>query len=204
MKSQADIVGLVLIVLISIGLLSLAYTWGMPLIQKKQDTSKYERIFKIFDPNNPNSLERKIVYVANSESSEIFSSDYDGTWIIDPNENSISFSFVSKVTGISPKNEWYSLLPNKDCSNPSSQEGILGSDESFIVCTKAKSLGDSFEITFKIWFINLTDPISGKKYLIHIYPESLNASVTKTLKLEYSSAYETSEIRKTNVGIVLL
>ena len=202
MKGQSDIVGMVLVVLISISLLSLAYTWGMPLIQKKQDTTKYERVFSIFDPNNPNSFERKIIYVANTESDYVFSSDYSGNWILDQNENSVSFSFVSKVTGVKASNEWFSLIPSKSCL--ANQEGVLGVDEPFVVCVKSKPIGDSYEITFKIWFINLTDTSQGKKYYIELFPVSLATSEGKTVRIQFQTHFEDNQISKDRVGLVLL
>ncbi len=201
MKGQSDIVSLVLIVVISIGLLGAAYTWSLPLIQKRQDTTKFERIYSFFDPANPNSLERKIIYTARTGSDSIFSSDFEGIWIIDKEENSITFTFFSKVTGFKPTNEWISLIPKSSCP---STTGYLGSDEPFSVCGKAKPAHDGFEVTFKVWFINLTDIDTGENYLIKLNVGGLESATGKSLKIEYDSVEKTQKMVKTNVDVILL
>jgi flagellin-like protein len=64
MKGVSELISVVLVVLIAIALVVMAYTWGLPLIQKMQSRSVTERVAGYFDPNNANSLQRKITNVA--------------------------------------------------------------------------------------------------------------------------------------------
>jgi len=70
LKGQSDIISIVLIIIIAIGLVSTAYTWGIPLIQKQQDTALVVRVANFFSNDNVNSLQKKIVSVATNGGEE--------------------------------------------------------------------------------------------------------------------------------------
>ncbi|HDH91382.1 MAG TPA: hypothetical protein ENF38_00345, partial [Candidatus Aenigmarchaeota archaeon] len=152
MKGQTQIISVVLILALSVSLMATAYTWGLPLIQKRQDTAKFESIFNSFDPTNPNSLERKIIDIANRGGEEVFSLNFKGVWNVNEDENSISFSFLSMISGFVP-GKGITLLPGGSC--PSSGPGRLGIDEPFDICGYSEPSGNKYNITFKIWFRNL-------------------------------------------------
>jgi hypothetical protein len=98
MKAVSEIISVVMIVVISIGLISAAYMYGLPLIQKSQDKSTLERIISFFDYYNPSSLPQKIEFVANTGSTEVLTLDAQGVWEVHPFTdgtlpNSVVFSF---------------------------------------------------------------------------------------------------------------
>lgn len=160
MKGVSEVIAAVLVILIAIGLVATAYTWGLPLIQKTQHRSIVERVASEFDQNNANSLPGKIFTVFSNGGEEIFTVSTDGLWEIypydynGPENNSIRFTFFSKVTNIAPGTGWHSLTPGSSCP-PS--PGLLGIDPSSVVCVKADNFGSGYNITYSLWYRELTD-----------------------------------------------
>jgi len=175
-KAVSEIIALVTITLIGIALAGTAYMWGMPLISKRQDTTQVERLYKYFDRENSNSIVRKIEFVAKNGGQETFASDIDGIWMLhesseaSPNANSIEFTTYSKVSNIAistPTNDigWVALTPGGSCPP---QSGIVGLDPSYVVCAKAGSIADGFNITYRIWFRDLYESTATKGYRIDV------------------------------------
>ena len=71
-KSQVDIISAILVITIALTLVSIAYFWGIPLIQKREASAIIERASKHFDRNNVNSLTRKIEYIARMGGEDTF------------------------------------------------------------------------------------------------------------------------------------
>lgn len=199
MKGQTQIISIILILGISVGLMATAYTWGLPLIQKRQDTAKFEAVFNFFDPSNPNSLERKIVSVANRRGEETLSLDFKGVWSINENENSISFSFLSRISGFA-EDKGIPLVPGGSC--PSSGTGKLGIDEPFDVCGYSKPYEDRYNITFKVWFRELVDE-DGNVYRIKISPLGSSSLLSKSLLIKFGGIREEESLIETKINILL-
>jgi len=184
-KSQVDIISAIIIVIIALTLFSVAYFWGMPLIQKRQDTALVERAFKYFDPNNPNSIGKKIEYVANFGGEQTFSIDLDGIWILHPcdenslENNSLLFTFSSKVSNVAPNLGWIPFSPNIN------EIGKLGLDEPSVIFERADSTGDRYNITFKAWFRELENLDGSKGYKICLVqdPSGRKTSTSKHIKI---------------------
>ena len=183
-KAQADIVSAVLIVMIAIGLTATAFAWGLPLIQKRQDTVVLERVSSYFDQGNANSLPSRIEFVANNGGDQTFALDTNGFWLlracptgeisscnpqpgtdVTKENNSIEFTFFSKVSKIAAGAGYVSLTPGSSCP-PSS--GIVGKDKSSVVCAKSVSRHDGFEITYRIWFRQVSDAASDRGFKIDL------------------------------------
>lgn len=203
-KAQVDIVSAILIVLIALGLTATAYTWGLPLIQKRQDTAVVERIAGNFDQNNVNSLPSRIEFVANNGGEQAFTLDANGVWLLNPcpvqelqscnpkegaaEFNSIEFTFFSKVTDVSDKDAegnpigFISKTPGAGCP-PSA--GILGKDKSSVVCAKSKQAQDGYEITYKVWFRELEESASARGFKIDLikHEGSAYTSAGKTIRI---------------------
>jgi hypothetical protein len=169
MKAISEIVSVVMIIAVSIGLISAAYLYSLPLLEKSQDRSELERIISFFNYYNPSSLPQKIEFVANTGSTETLKLDARGIWEIHPfNEvsplnNSIVFSFISKVTNINTRN-LISLTEGETCPPRS---GVVGKESYSTVCIKGSPAIDGFNITYFIFFRNITSP-SGEIYSINI------------------------------------
>ena len=184
-KSQVDIISAIIIVIIALTLFSTAYFWGMPLIQKRQDTALVERAFKYFDPNNPNSLGNRIEYVANFGGEQSFSIDLNGIWILHPcdensvENNSISFTFSAKVSNVAPNLGWIPFSSNIQ------EIGKLGLDKPSVIFERADSAGDRYNITLKAWFRELENVDGSKAYKICLVkdPSGKSTSTSKTIKI---------------------
>ena len=181
-KGQADTVSVAIIIGISISLLSAAYFWGMPLIHKYQDTSKYKQIYESFSPENPDSLPNKILFlVRNGGRIEYTLPSQVGIRIHDESD-SIEFVFTSKVSGIASDIGWVSLLGGVSCD---ATEGLLGIDKPYLLCAKSERVGDVYQITFNITSRELEDSRSGVVYKIDFYSSSVSSASTNKLLLIY-------------------
>jgi len=187
-KSQVSIISAILILLISIGLVATTYIWSRPLTEKRQTQVVTERIIKAFDKNNVNSLPRKIEYVAGYGGKDTFTSDTEGIWSLfpydytNPESNSIQFSFSSKSINVqeSQINAGWLLLTQ---TNPAAI-GRLGVDDPSVVFERIDRTGDSFNITYKLWFRELErSPTEG--VIIALVKDSASplTSTGKTIKI---------------------
>ncbi|MFH0711084.1 MAG: hypothetical protein V1944_00745 [Candidatus Aenigmatarchaeota archaeon] len=168
MKGQTDIISAVIIFIISLGLVSTAYLWGIPLIQKRQDTALIDRVGKSFDRNNANSLEKKIESVANNGGSDTFVGDTNGIWYYNSSDNSIQFSFTAKTSKIATGVDWVAIS-----SGNTNTSGELGIDDSFIIFGKADIAGaGQYNITYKVQFRTLWDSTHTKSFRIDLKNDS--------------------------------
>jgi len=194
-KAISEIISVVMIIVISISLISAAYMYGLPLIQKSQDKSTLERIISFFDYSNPSSLPKKIEFVANTGSTEVLKLEADGLWEVHPfNENSplnnsIIFSFFSKVTNINTPDP-ISLTPGASCT---SRSGIVGMDSFSVVCIKGNPIFDGYNVTYMVFLRNLTSS-SGEVYSIQLTTptNTLMRSTGKTIRITRESTDKTS------------
>jgi len=172
-KAVSEIISVVLIIAISIGLISAAYMYGVPLLQKSQDRSTLERIISFFDYHNPSSLPRKIEFVASTGSTEVLTLDAQGIWVVTPFDensplnNSILFSFFSRVTNINTQ-QFISLTPGASCPPT---KGIVGRDSYGVVCIAGAPIYDGFNITYVMYLRSLELPLGDnlkQTYSIHL------------------------------------
>ncbi len=198
-KAQVDIISAIIIVTIALSLFSFAYFWGMPLIQKRQDTALVERAFKYFDPKNPNSVGRRIEYVANFGGEQTFYIDLDGIWILkeyneeSPENNSLLFAFSSKVSNVAPNFGWIPFSPNIQ------EIGKLGLDEPSVIFERADSYGGRYNVTFKVWLRELENIDGTKGYRINLIkdPAGRKVSTSKYIKISRGNIISTQENGKT-------
>ena len=195
LKGQTDIISAILIVIIAVGLVSTAYTWGIPLIQKQQDTALVERVMNYFSSSNENSIEKRIISVASNGGEETFSIDVSGLWQLVPNSttsidsNSLSFNFFARVSNIATNltaGEWVSLN-GVPCPPPL---GII-SEEAYAICARADSVGNGFNINYKVQFRPLQS--GNQKYEIFLvqHPSGFNSSTSRAIRIQRGSSYPT-------------
>jgi len=78
----SEVISVVLVVLMGIALAGTAYMWGIPMITKRQDTTKVERVYTYFEQSNSNSLVRKIEFIAKNGGEDTFTPDVQGLWTL--------------------------------------------------------------------------------------------------------------------------
>jgi len=206
-KGQADIITAVIILILAISLFGIGYRYIKPMLEKRQDEAMVERVRNAFDPSNPSSLSSKIENVAKLGGEDTFTLDVNGFWELNEDEDSISFKFNSKVTDIASDVGWISLTERESCP-PSS--GIVGSDKISVVCAKAEKVGERYEITYKIFYRELVDPITNRIYKIDLvkHEAGVLTSGGKTVKIvrgrESSSIRDSKTLISTEIKILLV
>jgi hypothetical protein len=195
LKGQTDILSAIIIIIIAIGLVGTAYTWGIPLIQKQQDTSLVERVEGYFRWDNENSIEKKIVSVATNGGEASFSEDVSGLWELVPNSsisvdnNSLSFNFFARVSNIAPlpKDQWVSLN-GVPCPAVS---GFIG-DDAYALCARADSVPNGFNIMYKVQFRPLQSSSQWYEIVLLQHPSGLLNSTSKMLRIQRGDSYTTT------------
>ncbi len=204
LKAQSDIIAVVLIVLIAIGLLAVAYTFGFPLIQKNQDRALEERAKAFFNPGNVNSLPAKIEAAANSGGKDTATLAISGVTRLYPGSfvgaqnNSIDFSFQSTVSSYANDVGWISLT-GAACPPAS---GIIGQDDPSVVCVRADSVpGGFFNITYKLYMRGLEDAEKKNGFAINLlqHPASqlLSSGTEPSVRIEFDGRREVVQGAKT-------
>ncbi len=170
-KAQSEIIGAIMIAVVSIGLVAVVYTWGLPLIQKRQDTAVSDRVDSGFDQNNINSLPSKIEAIANSKGEATFNLDVNGLWTFNEEEDSLSFTFFTKVSKVATNlqsNPWVSLTTNANCNSLPIAVGILGVDKPSVICTRGDTFETGYNVVYKVYFRQLNPATSGTSYKIDL------------------------------------
>lgn len=191
LKGQSDIISAVIIIIIAVGLVGTAYTWGLPLIQKQQDTALVERATNYFSNDNVNSIQKKITLVATNGNADTFTGDISGLWQLVPNgvssvnNNSLSFTFFSRVTNIAT-GQWVSLN-GVSCTVP---PGSVGED-SYAVCARADTLRNGYNITYRVQFRPLLGSTGFEIYLVQ-NPSGLLTSTAKVIRVSAGNSYSTT------------
>ncbi len=190
----SEIISLLLIALITASLSGTALMWGMPLINKRQDSSKIDKLYSYFDEENSNSIMKKIEFVSRNGGQETFTSDIKGTWIINDysldseKANSIDFITFSKVSNVAISTEdndigWVSLTSGGECPP---NNGIVGLDSSYVVCAKAEPFSDEYKINYRIWFRDLYDSSSTRVWRINVTNHESGLSSKETSRIRIS------------------
>lgn len=198
-KGQSDIIAVVLIVLIAIALLGVAYTFGLPLINKNQDQALSNRVDAFFSQTNSNSLPAKIQAVANGGSKDQVTLDVTGITRLAPggtagvNNNSIDFSFQSSVSTKGADQGWISLS-GAQCS-PGPVPGIIGQDQPSVVCARAdKVSANLYNITYRVYFRELDDAQQRSGFLISLeqHPASslISSGGSPNIRIEFDKRQE--------------
>jgi hypothetical protein len=204
-KAQADIVTAVIIIAIAIGLMSTAYMWGVPLIQKRQHEALAARVRGYFDQNKASSLPNRIEFIASAgRGEETFNIEADGGWVLNPAEDWIQFTFWSKASDISV-GEDVSLTPGAPCPPPGSlpNPGYRGEDKASIVCANATKVADGFDIRYRIYFRQLNERDGTRSYKIDLVESEPLRSSTKSLRISFIRTTQRDNLITTEIKINL-
>jgi|YelNatPaOPRAMG01_1025707.scaffolds.fasta_scaffold05598_10 hypothetical protein len=195
-KAQADIVSAVIIVLIALSLTATALMWGLPLIQKRQDSAIVARVSNLFSQELPS----KIKYVANVGGSEVLSVDANGIWILDSSTNTLTFTFFSKVSDKAADIGW--IGPNCISTGVNtSSSGTLGIDEPCLVCVRSDTTGTGYNITYQLGCRQLVS--ETKNYKINLVSSGVTTSTTKTIRISRRSVSQNDNLIITEIEISL-
>ena len=215
-KGQQDIISAVIIIVIAISLVATAYTWGIPLIQKRQDSALVARTFSYFDQNNLNSITGEILSVAQNGGDQTFTSNVNGAWVLSPcadtdnggpidssgacntnyspENNSLSFSISSTVSDYAYNVGWITMSSSDTCPPPIGTTG----QNPFVVCVRADTYGSGYNITYKVQLRELdSNSVSGFKILLEPQIPSILTSSGTTVRFSRGNVYSTTISGKT-------
>ncbi len=175
-KAQSGVVTAVILAGIMVAGISSAYTWGLPLLQKQQDTDKLESSLQ-----KMNNIAGEIRKAARRGGSSTIEFDLgEGFLDINVSDNSISYSTVTSAAYVSP-DSWVPL--NENDMNGIKEAGLggkagtQGKDKPGVIIGKADLQGDEYKTTYKLKYRQLRDPSAGKAYLIQLERDgNLNAA----------------------------
>jgi len=73
----------------------------------------------------------------------------------------------------------------------------------YITCARAKSLGNGYEISYKVWFRALLEPHSTKGQMIKLVPEGPSSSTGKYVRISRGSVQQAGDLTLIEVKINL-
>ncbi|MEM5766270.1 MAG: hypothetical protein QW423_01390 [Candidatus Aenigmatarchaeota archaeon] len=195
-KAQADIISIAIIVLIALSLTATALMWGLPIIQKRQDSAIVTRVNNLITQD----LISKIKNVANTGGSELFYIDVKGGWSIDESKNILSFTFFSKATD-KATGIW---IGGGECqpNGFNGKNGTLGYSEPCVVCMRSDPVIDGYNITYQIGCREIWNPEGTKGYKIELKSAGIERSISKTIKIS-QRAVKSDTLIITEVEILL-
>ena len=206
-KAQSNIVGAVIIVAIALSLATTAYLWGIPLIQKRQDSALVERVHSYFSQDNENSLPNVIEDIANNGGEKTFFANANGIWILNQSGNYIQFTFLSRASKFATDTIYsIPLTPGEDCSQL--KNGTLGIDKASVVCVRADTIADKINITYRVWFRTLYDdpsnPTRGYKITLNQSSAGLSTSTEKNIRISFSKLRQDVNLITREIEILLI
>ena len=175
MKAQTQIVSMILIFLIALAAIALVLPWALTMIQKKKDTKNVDDVYNFFL-----KLDEVIRDVAKNGGEESLTLKVPGILTVYPDpsnhpyNNSITFSFLSKVSNIAVNVGEIPLnTPNQNST------ATLGVDTPSVIFGKANLTDDSILVQYRLWYRTLVD-IDGNKFKI-VLNTSGNSILNSTL-----------------------
>ncbi len=161
-RGQVPAISVILVVILGISSLALVLPWTYNVVQKRKDMKNLDDVYNFFI-----LLDETIRNIAKNGGEETLRLDVNGRLsvypdtMIDPLNNSIVFSFSSKVSNIA-EGGWIPL-------NTPNTGGVasLGIDEPSVLFGKASDYGDGIDIEYKLWYRTLVDT-TGRGYRIDL------------------------------------
>jgi hypothetical protein len=215
LKGQSDIIAVILILVLAIGLMGIAYMFGLPLINKNQDEVIDKRAQAFFSETSANSLPSKLRSVANSAGKDQIIIDLNGITRLFPYDdvsienNSIEFTFTSTVSSKNADGNWVSLTGG--ACPPAT--GVLGYDEPTVICAKAsRTGGGTYNVTYKMFVRELEDAEKKNGFKINLvrHPASqlISSGEKRAIRLEFDKREQQQIGQKTlittNVKVLLI
>lgn len=199
-KAQTNVVSAVIITgIIAVGILA-AYTWGMPMLQKRRDMSKIDRAV-----SDLKGLASDIETIASQGGGRGISITVDGKLEVNPKNETIKYTTVSSAAYIST-GEWITLRENDMLGVPGISPkgyGIMELDKPGVLIAKSKEYGSDFKVIFKLAFRELLDQDSQESYQIDLVDNgNLNVqSGSHTVRIESGGKKVEDQVTKKKILI---
>lgn len=194
-KAQTQVISAILITGIAVGVVSIAYIWGVPLIQKSQVSTQITNA-----ENLMNTIEKEIANIIQTGGQRSILLSLDGNLIVDQDANSIVYSLTTK--GANVANDWVPLNDDNyfgviDTAQNQSA-GIVGEDKSGVIIAKTTPAGNQFITTYRLAYRQLVDLETSAGYLVQIKSAGNNLAGTGShyLIIKKEEPYVASEKSK--------
>jgi len=175
MKAQTQIISAILVFLVALAAVALVLPWALTMVQKKKDMKNVDDVYNFFL-----KLDEVIRDVAKNGGEESLTLKVPGELTVYPDSsnhpynNSITFSFLSKVSNIAVNVGEIPLnTPNQNST------ATLGVDTPSVIFGKANLTDDSILVQYRLWYRTLVD-VDGNKFKI-VLNTSGNSILNSTL-----------------------
>lgn len=170
MKGQSEALTPILLTGIMIAVVSAAYLWGMPLIQKNKDTVYLKRSETFM-----NELSNKIKFVANNGGKSTIYFNIPGTFRFFPDQDYIEINLTTDGTIYSVGGTVY-FVGNSDNSN------IWGVDEPYTLHERTNMIGKKYMTSYVFQTIPLCE--GSRCYKIDLVGNTLSVGPNHQITIE--------------------
>lgn len=180
-KAQTEVISALLILGITIAAVSVAYLWGVPIVQKGQSTSQIQNAESLM-----NQLEKGISEVVQNGGQKSLLLNLQGPLEISEEENMIKYSIPSKKAGVA-RTEWVPLNEDETFGIAITPQNksipVYGSDKEAVIIAKTNILGDSFIVDYVLVFREVDDLNTREGKITNITAAGNNKASEGSVKL---------------------
>lgn len=201
-KAQTEIISALLVVGITVAAVSVAYIWGVPIIQKGQSTSQIQEAESLMA-----DIEKAVSEVAQNGGQKTLSLNLQGPLEISEEQNAIKYSIVSKKAGVA-RTEWVPLNEDETFgiafTNQSQGVPIYGTDKDAVLIAKAGVLGEGFVVDYALAYREVDDLNTREGRITTVSAVGNNKASTGTIKLLIRREPQTISASPSKLGGKLL
>lgn len=155
-KAQTEVISALLIVGITVAAVSVAYLWGVPIVQKGQSTGQIQNAESLM-----NQIEKSVSEVVQNGGQKSLLLNLQGALEISEEENMIKYSISSKKAGVA-RTEWVPLNEDETfgiaITNQSDSIPVYGFDKDAVIIAKANAVGeDDYILNYGLVFREVDD-----------------------------------------------
>lgn len=188
LKAQSEVVSTILLIGISIAAVSVAYLWGLPLIQKGQSSNKIasaENTMRIID-----AAISDVVQNGGQKSIEV---NLDGSLEVSSQENSVIYRITTKKAGVATT-EWIPMNEDDTFSilyTPQNQTiAVYGADKSGVIVAKATAFGgNEYATEYRLTYRELDDTSTKEGQIVMLAARGNNKVLSGRHTLLISREY---------------
>jgi len=176
-KGQVGVVTAVILAGLVIAGVTSALTWGLPLLQKNQDSRTLEQSL-----DSMRDLSEEIENIADRGGSTKFNINLgSGSLYMDEENNSITFTLKSRAAYVSTR-QWVPLNERDTRGIPLTGDedsyGVVGQDREGVLLGKADRRGEDYSTRYVIYFREVDDLDTDTGYQVDLVSEGGSNTVS--------------------------
>lgn len=165
-KAQTQIISAILITGIVLGVVSVSYLWGVPLIQKSQTNTQIT-----IAENLMTNIQKAIDDVVQTGTQKSILVNLDGKLEVSEDQNSIFYTITTKGLGIMA-GDWIPLNDQNMFGIQGTTEnqsvGVVGVNKAGVIIAKSIVAGDQYQTIFRLAYRELDDMETKEGHLVQI------------------------------------